>query len=155
MKRSTTSRTQRPSAASGSTPSRSLEWQRQSGCYAVLKRRLRKKTAMQPPPRWSRCDSSWYGRWPRGRIGDIKGVFLNARVKDGEVVLAQPPLEWQPPTMSDREKVISKLRKALHGLRTSPKRWKVHLGEILAERALLCIPTMHASTSRRSRTRWS
>ena len=30
-------------------------------------------------------------------LGDIKGAFLNALMKDGEVVIAQPPPEWQSP----------------------------------------------------------
>ncbi len=29
-------------------------------------------------------------------LGDIKGAFLNALTKDGEVEIAQPPPEWKP-----------------------------------------------------------
>ena len=65
---------------------------------------------------------------------------MNARMKDGEVVLAQPPPEWQPSKMSDGKKVIWKLRKALYGLRTSPKRWQEHFGEILTEMGFVTHP---------------
>ncbi len=45
-------------------------------------------------------------------IGDIKGAFLNAKMKDGEDVLAQPPPEWKPSKLiSAGKKVIWKLRK--------------------------------------------
>ena len=53
-------------------------------------------------------------------LGDIKGAFLNALMKDGKVVVAQPPPEWQPTKLkASFQRMVSKLRKALYGLRTS------------------------------------
>ena len=57
-------------------------------------------------------------------MGDIKGAFLNALMKDGEVVTAQPPPEWQPTQLkASFQRVVWRLHEALYGLRTSPKRW--------------------------------
>ncbi len=74
-------------------------------------------------------------------IADVERVFLNAKLKGGEVVLAQPPPEWKSSNlMSVGKKVIWKLRKASYGMRTSPKRWQEHLGEILKERDFVTHP---------------
>ena len=67
-------------------------------------------------------------------LGDIKGAFLKALMKDGEVAIAQPPPEWQPTKLkANFQRVVWKLRKALYGLRTSPNRWQAYFGEILKE----------------------
>ena len=67
-------------------------------------------------------------------LGDIKGAFMNALMKDGEVVIAQPPPEWQPTKLkASFQRVVWKLCKASYGLRTPPKRWQDHFGEILRE----------------------
>ncbi len=52
-------------------------------------------------------------------LGHVKGAFLHALMKDGEVFLAQPPPEWRPSQLNGEfNKVIWKLQKALRGLRT-------------------------------------
>ncbi len=59
-------------------------------------------------------------------IGDIRAL-----IKDGEVLLAEPPPEWKPEKLKNGRRIIWKLRKALYGLRTSPKRWQDRFGEII------------------------
>ena len=54
---------------------------------------------------------------------DLKTAFLNAHMKDGDVVYAKPPPEWQPETMDpSKGTVIWKLQKSC-GLRSAPRRW--------------------------------
>ena len=63
---------------------------------------------------------------------DVKTAFLNAHIKDGDVVYARPPPEWQPETLDPSKGiVIWKLQKKVHGLRSAPKRWQDHLLQIL------------------------
>ena len=67
-------------------------------------------------------------------LGDIKCASLNAVMKDGEVVIAQPPPEWQPTKLkASFQRVVRKLCNASYGLWTSPKRWQDYSGEILKE----------------------
>ena len=50
---------------------------------------------------------------------DVKTAFLNAHMKDGDVVFARPPTEWQPETPdTSKGTVIWKLQKSLYGLRS-------------------------------------
>ena len=47
---------------------------------------------------------------------DVKTAFLNAHMKDGDVVYAKPPTEWQPETLDpSKGTVIWKLQKSLYG----------------------------------------
>ena len=63
---------------------------------------------------------------------DVNAAFLNAHMKDSDVVHARPPPEWQPETLdSSKGTVIWKLQKSLYGLRSAPRRWQDHLEEIL------------------------
>ena len=63
---------------------------------------------------------------------DVKTAFLNAHMKDGDVVYARPPPEWQLETLDpSKGTVIWKLQKSLYGLRTAPRRWQDHLEDIL------------------------
>ena len=59
---------------------------------------------------------------------DVKPAFLNAHMKDADVVYAKPPPEWQPETLDpSKGTVIWKLQKSLYGLRSAPRRWQDHL----------------------------
>ena len=50
---------------------------------------------------------------------DVKTAFLNAHMKDGDVVFARPPFEWQLETLDpSKGTVIWKLQKSLYGLRS-------------------------------------
>ena len=63
---------------------------------------------------------------------DVKTSFLNANMKDGDVVYARPPPEWKPEILDpNKNTVIWKLQKSLYGLRSAPRRWQDHLEEIL------------------------
>ena len=56
---------------------------------------------------------------------DVKTALLDAHMKDGDVVYAKLPPEWQPETLdSSKGTVIWKLQKSLHGLRSAPRRWQ-------------------------------
>ena len=62
----------------------------------------------------------------------VKTAFLSAHVKDGDVVYARPPPEWQPETLDpNKGTVIWKLQKSLYDLRSAPRRWQDHLEQIL------------------------
>ena len=63
---------------------------------------------------------------------DVKKVFLNAHMKDGDMVYARPPPQWQRETLDpSKGRVIWKLQKSHHGLRSARRRWQDHLEEIL------------------------
>ena len=50
---------------------------------------------------------------------DVKTAFFNAHLKDGEVVFARPPFEWQLETLDpSKGTVIWKLQKSLCVLRS-------------------------------------
>ena len=53
---------------------------------------------------------------------DVKGAFLNAWIPGEELVLVQPPALWVAWGIVDKD-VAWKLRKAVYGLRQSPKWW--------------------------------
>ena len=56
---------------------------------------------------------------------DVKTAFLNAHMKDCDVVYARPPPEWQPETLDpNKGTVIWKLQESLCGLRSAPRRWQ-------------------------------
>ena len=57
--------------------------------------------------------------------------FLQAPIPEGELVLVKPP-----PELEQNPDVLWKLRKALYGLKTSPKLWQQHLSSKLEELGL-------------------
>ena len=66
-------------------------------------------------------------------VEDYKQAVLNSEVRDGEQLYAQPPDVWTPKLLLDGRRVVWKLRKAMLGLRTSPRRWQEHLSRKLKE----------------------
>ena len=60
-------------------------------------------------------------------------AFLNSEVRVGEQLYAQPPEGWNPKILMDGRRVVWKVRKAMLGLRTSPRRWHTHLSRKLRE----------------------
>ena len=53
---------------------------------------------------------------------DVKGAFLNAPIPAEELILVQPPAQWVTWGIVDKD-VVWKLRRAVYGLRQSPKWW--------------------------------
>ena len=66
-------------------------------------------------------------------VADCTQAFLNAEVREGEQLYAQPPEGWNPKILMDGRRVVWKVRKATLGLRTSPRRWQEHLSSKLEE----------------------
>ena len=66
-------------------------------------------------------------------VADYTQAFLNAEVREGEQVYAQPPEGWNPKILMGGRRVVWKVRKAVLGLRTSPRRWQEHLSSKLKE----------------------
>ena len=54
-------------------------------------------------------------------------AFLNAEVREGEQLYAQQHESWNPKILTDGRRVVWRVRKAMLGLRTSPRRWQEHL----------------------------
>ena len=63
---------------------------------------------------------------------DISTAFINTPLPPTEEIYVQPPAEWyyNSPT------TLWRLKKAMYGLRTSPKLWQQHLGEVLRQQNL-------------------
>ena len=55
-------------------------------------------------------------------VADHTQAFLNAEVLEGEQLYAQPPEGWNPKIRTDGRRVVWRVRKAILGLRTSPRR---------------------------------
>ena len=55
-------------------------------------------------------------------VADHTQAFLNAEVRESEQLYAQPPEGWNPKNLTDGRRVVWRLRKAMLGLRTSPRR---------------------------------
>ena len=66
-------------------------------------------------------------------LADYTQAFLNAEVREGEQLYAQPPEGWNLKSLMDGRRVVWKVRKAMLGLRTSPRRWQEHLSSKLKE----------------------
>ena len=66
-------------------------------------------------------------------MADYTQAFLNAQVREGEQLYAQPPEGWNPNILTDGRCVVWRVRKAMLGLRTSPRRWQEHLTGKLKE----------------------
>ena len=69
-------------------------------------------------------------------MADYTQAFLNADVREGEQRYAQ--LEgWNPEILTDGRRVVRKVRKAMLGLRTFPRRWQEHLSSKLQEHSFV------------------
>ena len=66
-------------------------------------------------------------------ITDCTQAFLNAEVREREKLYAQPPEGWNPKILTDGRGVVWRVRKAMLGLRTSPRRLQEHLSSKLKE----------------------
>ena len=66
-------------------------------------------------------------------VADCTPAFLNAEVREGEQLYLQPPEGWNLKILMDGRRVVWKVRKAVLGLRTSPRRWQEHLSRNLKE----------------------
>ena len=65
-------------------------------------------------------------------VADYTQAF-NADVRESEQLYAQPPEGWNPKILTDGRRVVWRVRKAMLGLRTSPRRWQEHLSGKLKE----------------------
>ena len=66
-------------------------------------------------------------------VADYTQAFLNAEVREGEQLYAQPPEGWNPKILTDGRRVVWRVRKAMLGHRTSPRRWQEHQSSKLKE----------------------
>ena len=66
-------------------------------------------------------------------VADNTQAFLNAEVREGEQPHVQPPEGWSPKILMDGRRVVLKVREAMLGLRTSPRRWQEHVSGKLKE----------------------
>ena len=70
-------------------------------------------------------------------VADFSQAFLNADVREREQLYMQPPEGWTPKLLHDGRRVERQARKAMLGLRTSPRRWQEHLSNKLKERGFI------------------
>ena len=70
-------------------------------------------------------------------VADCTQAFLNAEVREGEQLYVQPPEGWSPKLLQDGRQVVWRVRKAMLGLRTSPRRWQEHLSKKLKEHSFI------------------
>ena len=70
-------------------------------------------------------------------VADYTQASLNAEVREGEQLYAQPPQGWNPKILTDGRRVVWRVRKAMLGLRTSPRRWQEHLQSNLKEHSFV------------------
>ena len=59
------------------------------------------------------------------RVGDISTAFLHAAINATRILL-RPPSEFYP-----NKNILWRLKKAMYGLRSSPKAWQDHLASVL------------------------
>ena len=62
------------------------------------------------------------------KVGDISTAFLHALVASATGILLRPPKEFYP-----EGNILWRLKKAMYGLRSSPKAWQDHLASILQQ----------------------
>ena len=60
------------------------------------------------------------------RLGDVSTAFLHAELPEDEEIYAQPPEEYYKDT-----NIVWKFKKALYGLKTSPRHWQDHFADVL------------------------
>ena len=65
-------------------------------------------------------------------------AFLNGEVREGEQLCAQPLEGLNPKILTDGRRVVWRVRKAMLGLRTPPRRWQEHLSGKLKEHGWIC-----------------
>ena len=70
----------------------------------------------------ARCDKRDQGH--EAFVAEYTQAFLNAEVREGEQLYAQPPEGWNP---KDGRRVVWSVRQGYAGLRTSLRRWQEHL----------------------------
>ena len=70
-------------------------------------------------------------------MADCTQAFLNAEVREGEQLCAQPPEGWNPKILTDGRRVVWRVRKAMLGLRTSPRRSQERLSGKLKEQGFV------------------
>ena len=70
-------------------------------------------------------------------VADYTQAFLNAEVREGEQLYAQPPEGWNPKILTDGRLVVWRVRKAMLGQRTSPRRGQEYLSVKLKEHAFV------------------
>ena len=71
-------------------------------------------------------------------VADKTQAFLNVEVRDSEQLYAQAPEGWNPKILTDGRRVVWRVRNAMLGLRTSPRRWQEHLSDKLGEHGVVC-----------------
>ena len=70
-------------------------------------------------------------------VADYTQAFFNVEVREGEQLYVQPPEGWIPKILMDGRRVVWKVRKAMLGLRTSPRRWQEHLSSKLKKHGFI------------------
>ena len=66
-------------------------------------------------------------------VADYTQAFLNGEFREGEHPYAQPFEGWNTKILTDGRRAVWRVRKAVLGLRTSPRRWQEHLSGMLKE----------------------
>ena len=105
----------------------------------VMKNLTVMKVALQQQQQYRASVCSWQGvstnviRDTKLFVADCTQAFLNDEVCEGEQLYAQPPEGWNPKILTDGRRVVWRVRKAMLGLRTSPRRWQEHLSGKLKE----------------------
>ena len=93
------------------------------------------KVALQLQQQYRASVWSWQGvstnviRDTKLFVADYTQAFLNAEVREGEQLYTQPPESWNPKIQTDGRRVVWRVRKAMLGLRTSPRRWQEHMSQ--------------------------
>ena len=70
-------------------------------------------------------------------VADYTQAFLNAEVCEGEQLYAQPPEGWNPKILTNGRRVVWRVREAMLGFRTSPRRWQEHLSGKLKQHGVV------------------
>ena len=70
-------------------------------------------------------------------VANYTQAFLNFEVREGEQLYAEPPEGWNPKNLMDGRRVVWRVRKAMLGLRTSPRRWQEHVSGKLKEHSFV------------------
>ena len=104
-----------------------------------MKNLTKMKVALQLQQQYRASVRSWQGvstnviRDTKLFVSDYTQASLNAEVREGEQLYAQPPEGWNPKILTDGRRVVWRVRKAMLVLRTSPRRWQEHLSGKLKE----------------------
>ena len=103
------------------------------GSTCTAKKVMKKPTTMKDALQVQQRHKASFYFWPscfdkrdqghESLVADYTQAFLNAEVQEDEQLYAQPPEGWNPKILTDGRRVVWRVRKAMLGLRTSPKRW--------------------------------